>query len=1666
MYHCLNQTWVNCIVVKPKYISMATSGRIDFDRLTLTSDVRLWLERFEHFVTAHNLFQSILTTDDADVQNSKKKKNTSIFCSLLDSNTYSLLKSLVSPERVDSKPFDELKTLLENHLAPKATKYAQRYRFHRTTQLKEECANLYLSRLRKVANDCQFNQNYDDRLLDQFLMGLYDSRAQAKLLQTANLTLATAVTKVLTDEKARQEAQIMGHGGGKSESVNALRMKQKKKKFSTAKPSDSKPFKVSSGNNSNLVCGQCTLKGHSANQCVVKCRSCQQKGHIRKNCPHKKKKFKKKQFSTLHLVDSDSSSYYDSDDDVEENMANIDAFLYYTDVCDTNDQRYESVQNCANDLNDLCDSQGLYGIDGELIKFNNVNTKIDLLPNFNSYDIFGLTDHDLDNVLSEMNIAIELIDKYELQYPKSPCIDSELAVELQHTVDLQLHNAEVIEIHHNSVNARLTIPVKINNSTVNMEFDSGATVSVCSRELLRRVGCSVSFLSTSKSLRAASGQVTPACARAYVDVEFNGQVIRQLELFVVDGRFPALFGNSWIKRFLGDNWLDTLMTMKRTNSELQNPDDEVDSCDLVSDVATVKQVDQHGKDRDVPKDPNLCSVCNSSVCQCPSSSNVVVCSEELSSTCCSGQSCSDQAVVQVSVPSVRFPFFSHSEISDKDQKTEEKLIAHVSEPLISVNSLKPTSNKASHLRSVEELKKSVVFDPGIGLVKGIRANLVVKKDAVPVTFKARPLPFAMRKRVEDELENMVKAKILFKVKDSPWSSPIVPVLKGDKIRICGDYKVSLNKVLDMRQHPLPNLEDCFAAVTGGKKFSVIDIKKAYNNIELREEDKLLTTISTHKGLYAWNRLCYGVNSSGPIFQSVIDDTLLGCKMTCCRVDDILISGRTDKEHLANLNDVIRRLEERGFRCNLEKTKIMQDEVIYLGHRVTKDGISPIKSRVADLLKAPVPKNKDELVSFLGAVNYYRRYLANLSNVIASLERLRGKNVKWIWGDKEQQAYDKMKQLLSSSNVLTFYSPELPLRLDTDASSVGLGAVLSHVMKDGSERPIEYISRTLSAAEKNYSQIDREALGIVWAVKRFHLYLYGRNFKLVSDHQPLVHIFNKNRRIPDMSSARVTRWAIFLMNYDFDIEYRPTKQHANCDMLSRLPRETRHSLEEDECAEVFEVQLEDTYLNASLVAAETRKDLVLSKVMTYILDGWPKQLESKNEEMMSYFNRRFELSTERNCVTWGCRVVIPGKLRKPVLDMLHATHIGMTGMKQLARSYVWWTNLNLQIEQICRSCESCGIHGKRLPRVIDHPWTRASGPWQRIHIDYAGPFLGNFWLIVYDSYSKWPEVVRMNQKSTSTATITALRRIFSHNGIPVVLVSDNGRSFVSEEFEKFITSQNINHVLTATYSPKSNGICEKFVDTFKSSMKKMYESSKDLDKNLANFLLNYRNTPHSTTKVAPSVAMFNRTLRSRLHQIRPDDQEKVESFQSQKEQKLIDAPAVRQRQFQPNEKVWILPTNEKKWQKATVKQRINNSNLYDVNLDGRIVRKHADSIKSDLKPVIQLRKSPMPKDQEVSVRKYVNMSQSQLQPNVRSGHEVKSRLSVDQGTCVVQSNVDQSKLGECPKSVQSTPDLSISHPSTPYQAHVNQNPAPSVPATDIVRRTSARIASKPAINYKE
>ncbi|XP_015773362.1 PREDICTED: uncharacterized protein K02A2.6-like [Acropora digitifera] len=262
-------------------------------------------------------------------------------------------------------------------------------------------------------------------------------------------------------------------------------------------------------------------------------------------------------------------------------------------------------------------------------------------------------------------------------------------------------------------------------------------------------------------------------------------------------------------------------------------------------------------------------------------------------------------------------------------------------------------------------KHKSVFNDELGTMQGTKAKLFVKSGSKPKFFKPRPVPHALKGAIEQELDRLEGMGVIEKVRYSEWAAPIVPVVKPDNsIRVCGDYKITVNSVLEVDQHPLPNPEELFVALSGGVKFSKLDLSRAYQQILLDEDSREYVTINTHKGLYRPTRLPFGVSSASAIFQSKIEQVLQGIPMVVCRVDDILISGKDDQEHLSNLSEVLTRLESAGLRLKLSKCQFMQPTVEYLGYRIDAQGLHAIEKKVEAIRHAPAPENQQQLRSFL------------------------------------------------------------------------------------------------------------------------------------------------------------------------------------------------------------------------------------------------------------------------------------------------------------------------------------------------------------------------------------------------------------------------------------------------------------------------------------------------------------------------------------------------------------------------------------------------------------------------------------------------------------------------------------------------------------------------------
>ena len=523
----------------------------------------------------------------------------------------------------------------------------------------------------------------------------------------------------------------------------------------------------------------------------------------------------------------------------------------------------------------------------------------------------------------------------------------------------------------------------------------------------------------------------------------------------------------------------------------------------------------------------------------------------------------------------------------------------------------------------------------------------------------------------------------------------------------------------------------------------------------------------------------------------------------------------------------------------------------------------------------------------------------------------------------------------SRSCLTHYDVNKPIKLYCDASSNGLGACLVHVMADQSERPVAYASRTLTIPEKNYAQVEREALAIIFAVRRFHQYIYGRTFILVTDHRPLCTIFGEKHGIPPLAAARMQRWALLLSAYHYNIEYIAGKSNYSADCMSRLPDSSAKRDNAEKIHAVFDPFV-DLPITADKVAKASLKDPNIATVLTAVQHGgWP-QLAAKPSPS-PYHKRHHELSVVDNCLLWGRRVVIPQVFRPLLLEELHSTHLGITKMKTLARSYLWWPQLDADLEATCRNCQECCLNAANPPPAPAHPWIVPSQPWERIHIDHA-QWGKHLLLILIDAFTKWPEVHLVSSTSASQ-TIDKLRTVFATHGLSIIVVSDNGPPFTSAQFDAFMKGNGILHKRVSPYHPSSNGLAENFVKTVKQALDKG-DKLLSMESKIAKFLAFYRNTPHVTTGKTPAELLLRRLPRTRLSLVHPCVEHRMQTVAEQavgehQPRKFNEGQTIALRDFRPNATT--------KWRQATI-VRQTGPLTYEVDLNGQSRQAHIDHIK--------------------------------------------------------------------------------------------------------------------------
>ena len=812
---------------------------------------------------------------------------------------------------------------------------------------------------------------------------------------------------------------------------------------------------------------------------------------------------------------------------------------------------------------------------------------------------------------------------------------------------------------------------------------------------------------------------------------------------------------------------------------------------------------------------------------------------------------------------------------------------------------------------IQKVKKDFadVFT-GIGELQG-ECTIHLKPDAVPTVHPVRRIPFALHDKLKSELEQLEKQGIIQKVTTpTEWVNSIVTVEKQDgSLRLCLDPR-DLNNAIQRPFYPMPTFEDIAARLHGHNRFTKLDAKSRYWMLKLSEPSSLMTTFNTPFGRYRYMRMPFGIVCAQDIFQQKMEETFNNLEGLGVIVDDIIVSGKDD-EHDRNLLCVLERARKEGVKFNPEKCIFDAHSIPYFGHVITAEGIKPDPRKVQAIKEMLCPTSKEELMTFLGMVNFLSRYIPNLSTLNHSLREL-GKQDTFQWTDAHKSEMEKIKVSICQ-NLAAFDAQSKEVELKTDASKHGLGAeLLTH------GQIVAFASKALNETEQRYSQIEKELYAIMFGCRKFHQYIYGRKVKLYTDHKPLETILSKPL---SQAPPRLQRMMLQIQPYDLEVHYIRGKDIPVADALSRL-----HTSEESDDFQneiefhvnsfVKHIPVSDTKMEQ--IRKENQRDPVMQTLIKVIQEGWPVVRKSCPRPVIPYWNFREELAVVDGIILKADRIVIPLAIQPNILQQLHASHMGMEKTKQRARTVVFWPGMNHEIEEFVKSCESCGKYAPNNPRESLLSTPLPQGPWEAIGVDLC-QLEGRNYLITSDYYSRFIEIDKLNC-TTSSEIITKLKSHFARYGIPLKIRSDNGPQFSSSEFLSFLQLYDIQLCTSSPNFPQSNGHIEKAVDIAKRIMQKAVDSNSDPYLGL----LEYRSTPISGS-ASPAQLLMSRTPRSILPtiQLRPKviprkEIIRVHERNQCRQKTYYDRHAKDLAMLSPNKTVWMkLSKEDKHWKKGIV-----------------------------------------------------------------------------------------------------------------------------------------------------
>ena len=632
-----------------------------------------------------------------------------------------------------------------------------------------------------------------------------------------------------------------------------------------------------------------------------------------------------------------------------------------------------------------------------------------------------------------------------------------------------------------------------------------------------------------------------------------------------------------------------------------------------------------------------------------------------------------------------------------------------------------------------------------------------------------------------------------------------------------------------------------------------------------------SAFTTHAGLFEFERMPFGLCNAPATFQRLMQAVLAGMEWDFCFVylDDILVCSKTLEEHLNHLQQVFDRLQEAKLTLKPKKCSFLQDQVIYLGHVISRKGIAPDPSKTQKVKDFPIPTDVTKLKQFLGLASYYRRFIPGFAKLAHPLHSLTKKGVDFHWSVDCQRAFEKLKELLTQAPVLAYpcFGEDKEFILETDASGEGLGAVLAQKQADGFVHPVAYASRSLNPHEKNYAISELETLALVWAVKQFRAYILGHKCIVLTDHSACTSLLNTPH-----PSAKLARWAMIIQEMDLHIQHRPGKSNASADALSRNPSSptetskaqvnstTTETTGEEERSNSAKDQQAETITGKKMDAELQRSDPDLLQIIE-LLEGGTLPSDEKLARKLVLEQDQYDIidgilhhENPTNPGYW--RVVVPKSLQQNVLEEAHsgrfAGHFAERRVYDTLKKSYWWKGMRAAVRRHCRSCLTCATR-KGTGRASRPPLQpiAVGGPFHRMGVDVLQLPLtesGNQYAIVFLDYlTKWAEVFPVANQSAVTIAQLLVEEIFCRHGAPQELLSDRGANFLSEIVLEVCKLLNIKKVNTSGYHPQTDGLVERFNCTLSHMIAKCAQKNgSDWDRHLPFLLFAYRASVQEST----------------------------------------------------------------------------------------------------------------------------------------------------------------------------------------------------------------------------